>query len=269
MTDFLQSMAIASRVRAEAITRSFSDDDLDMPAFPLCLRGFDLIAEIKNQSPAEGNLVNRGVRRSDRARMYVDGGAAAISVLTEPERFDGDLSHLAEVVNEVSADEIPVMRKDFLVHTKQVLEAKAAGASGVLLIAGILDIEQAKALLDCAFEHDLFVLLESFDEQDLELTAQLLAQNDYQEKATRNKLLVGVNTRDLRSLQVDPLRLKQLGHLLPLEATAVAESGLQTAGDVADAVGWGYRMALVGTALMRAADPAALIPDMLAAGRSA
>ncbi|MED5462371.1 MAG: indole-3-glycerol-phosphate synthase TrpC, partial [Pseudomonadota bacterium] len=79
-------MAIASRARAETITRSFSDDDLDMPAFPLCLRGFDLIAEIKNQSPAEGNLVNRGVRRSDRARMYVDGGAAAISVLTEPER---------------------------------------------------------------------------------------------------------------------------------------------------------------------------------------
>ena len=150
MTNYLQSMASASRMRAEAITRSFSDDDLDMPACPLCLRGFDLIAEIKNQSPAEGNLVNRGVRRSDRARMYVDGGAAAISVLTEPERFDGDLSHLAEVVNEVSADEIPVMRKDFLVHTKQVLEAKAAGASGVLLIAGILDIEQAKALLGCA-----------------------------------------------------------------------------------------------------------------------
>ena len=190
MTDFLKTMAIASHERAKAITRTFGDADLDRPAFPLQLNGFDLIAEIKNRSPAEGELATAAESRTDRARTYVDGGAVAISVLTEPERFDGELSHLEEVVDAVSGDEVPVMRKDFIVHVDQVLEAKAAGASGVLLIAGMLDVEQTKSLLDCAFEHDLFVLLESFDELDLELTAHLLGRADYREQMGRNKFLV-------------------------------------------------------------------------------
>ncbi len=267
--NFLKTMARASHERAAAITRSFSADDLDRPAFPLRLNGFDLIAEIKNRSPAEGDLFSAKPGRSERARQYVSGGAAAISVLTEPARFDGDLMHLEEVVDAVSADEIPVMRKDFIVHTDQVLEAKAAGASGILLIAGMLDVEQTQSLLDCAFEHDLFVLLESFDEVDLELTAHLLQRADYAAQAERDKFLVGVNTRDLRSLRVDPQRLRKFGPLLPQAATAVAESGLHTPDDAARTVGWGYRMALVGTALMRAENPAMLISDMIAAGRAA
>jgi indole-3-glycerol phosphate synthase len=266
--DFLKKMARSSHERAAAISRTFSDDDLDRPAFPLRLNGFDLIAEIKNRSPAEGELATEGHSRTDRAQQYVYGGAAAISVLTEPTRFDGDLSHLEEVVGEVSAAEIPVMRKDFIVHTDQVLEAKAAGASGILLIAGMLDVEQTKSLLDCAFEHDLFVLLESFDELDLELTAHLLQRADYAAQTENDKFLVGVNTRDLRSLQVDPHRLKKFGPLLPRETVAVAESGLHTPDDAVRAVGWGYRMALVGTALMRAEDPATLIAGMLSAGRA-
>lgn len=269
MSDFLKSMSIASHERAAAITRSFSDDELDRPAFALEPGGFGVIAEIKDRSPAEGKLATAGQSRTERARQYVAGGATAISVLTEPSRFDGDLSHLEAVVAEVSANEIPVMRKDFIVHTKQVLEAKAAGASGILLIAGMLDVAQTKALLDCAFEHGLFVLLESFDEIDLELTAHLLARADYREHMLKNRFLVGVNTRDLRTLEVDPDRLKKFGPLLPQGATAVAESGLHTADDAASVAGWGYRMALVGTALMRADDPAALIAAMLEAGRAA
>jgi len=268
MSDFLKQMAQASRDRVSAADVSFTDDELDRPSYPLKLNGFDLIAEIKNRSPAEGELATGNTSRADRARQYVAGGAAAISVLTEPERFDGALSHLEEVVNTVAGEQVPVMRKDFLVHTSQVLEAKAAGASGVLLIAGILDLEPLMSMLDCAFEHNLFVLLESFDEPDLELTANLLQRIDYRERAAQNRLLVGVNTRSLRTLHVDPDRLRKFAPLLPAGATAVAESGLHTPDDAGEVVGWGYRMALVGTALMRADDPAGLIGGMLAAGRA-
>jgi indole-3-glycerol phosphate synthase len=131
------------------------------------------------------------------------------------------------------------------------------------------DVDDLKKMLDCAFEHGLFVLLESFDDADLELTAQLLEQPQYLDQAERNKLLAGVNTRNLRSLAVDPDRLQRLSPSLPPSSVCVAESGLHTAGDAAAVARWGYRMALVGTALMRADDPARLIADMLSAGRNA
>ncbi len=266
MSDFLEQMAQSSRDRVSATRVSFTDDDLDRPVRPLQLAGFDLIAEIKNRSPAEGELATSDENRVDRARRYVAGGAAAISVLTEPERFDGDLLYLEEVVNAV---DVPVMRKDFLVDPIQVLEAKAAGASGVLLIAAMLDRQSLTAMLDCAFEHGLFVLLESFDQADLALTLELLERSTYRERAKKAQFLVGVNTRNLRTLQADPDRLKDLGPSLPENAIAVAESGLHTSDDAGAAVGWGYRMALVGTALMRADDPTGLIAGMLAAGRAA
>jgi len=266
MSDFLQQMAETSARRAAA-ARTFRAADFDRPVHPLKLASFDLIAEIKNRSPAEGQLATAEGDRRQRARTYVDGGAAAISVLTEPERFDGDLSHLAEVVE--VAGTVPVMRKDFLVDPVQIEEARAAGASGVLLIAAMLDDRALAGMLDCAFEHELFVLLESFDETDLERSAGLLEHAKYREQAKRQKLLVGVNTRDLRTLAVDPTRLERFGPLLPAGVTCVAESGQHTAADTANAARWGYRMALVGTALMRAEDPAALIAAMLDGGRGA
>ena len=266
MSDFLEQMAKSSRDRVSAIQVSFTDDELDRPVRPLQLAGFDMIAEIKNRSPAEGELAASDENRVDRACRYVAGGAAAISVLTEPECFDGELLHLEEVANAV---DVPVMRKDFLVDPIQVLEAKAAGASGVLLIAAMLDRQSLTAMLDCAFEHGLFVLLESFDQANLALTSELLEQSTYRERAEKAQLFVGVNTRNLRTLQVDPDRLEDLGPLLPESAIAVAESGLHTSDDARAVVGWGYRMALVGTALMRADDPTGLIASMLAAGRAA
>jgi indole-3-glycerol phosphate synthase len=266
MSDFLRQMAESSRQRAAAAKQRFSLDELDKPAYPLQLAGFDIIAEIKNRSPAEGELAEGAGNRVDRARAYVDGGAAAISVLTEPNRFDGDLSHLAEIVNAVG--EVPVMRKDFLVDSVQILEAKAAGASGVLLIAAMLKDELLREMLDCALAHDMFVLLESFDEVDLERSVHLLERVSYREQAQQNRILVGVNTRNLRSLAVDPTRLKRFGPLLPSGVTCVAESGQHTGEDAASAASQGYRMSLVGTALMRAEDPAALIGQMLEGGRS-
>ena len=266
MSDFLRQMAESSARRAGAVVRGFSEDDFDKPVYPLALEAFDLIAEIKNRSPAEGKLALAGGDRRNRAKAYVAGGAAAISVLTEPGRFDGDLAHLDEVV--AAAGSVPVMRKDFLVDPVQVQEARAAGASGVLLIAAMLDDRLLPAMLDCAFDHDLFVLLESFDEVDLERSVHLLQRVKYRQQAEREKFLVGVNTRNLRTLAVDPLRLRRFGPLLPPEVVCVAESGQQTAADAAEAAGLGYRMSLVGTALMRAPDPAALIADMLEGGRA-
>jgi indole-3-glycerol phosphate synthase len=198
----------------------------------------------------------------------MDGGAAAISVLTEPERFNGALAHLEAVVDAVAGSNTPVMRKDFLVDTVQILEAKAAGASGVLLIAAMLDDASLVNMLDCAFDHDLFVLLESFDEPDLERSVHLLQRVKYREQAAREKFLLGINSRSLRTLAVDPIRLPRFGPLLPPGVVCVAESGQQTAHDAAKAAQWGYAMVLVGTALMQADDPSRLIGEMCAGGRA-
>ena len=267
MSNFLKEMAEDSAARAAANNVSFTPHALDQPAFPLQLTGFDVIAEIKDRSPAEGHLASESHSRVDRATNYVSGGAAAISILTEPKRFDGHLSHLEEVVDAVSTQQIPVMRKDFLVDIVQLLEAKAAGASGVLLIAAILSDRQMANMLDCAFDNDLFVLLEAFDEIDLERAAHVSQRSRVREQSAKQKFLVGINTRDLRSLSVDKLRLKRFGPLLPEGVTGVAESGLLVARDASRVADWGYQMALVGTALMRADDPAGLIGEMLVAGR--
>lgn len=268
MGSFLKQMAKTSAARADAANTSYTDAQLDRPVHALRLAGFDVIAEIKDRSPAEGRLAADAGARSLRAKTYVEGGAAAISVLTEPDRFDGSLDHLREVVDAVAGSGIPVMRKDFLVDPVQVVEARAAGASGVLLIAAMLDDGMLGEMLDCAFDHGLFVVLESFDEADLDRSASLLRQARYREQAAREKLLFGVNTRDLRTLAVDPGRLERFGPKLPRDVTCVAESGQHSAGDAARVAALGYRMALVGTALMRAEDPAALIADMLEAGRA-
>jgi len=267
VSNFLQEMAAASAARAAATNVSFTSHALDRPAFPLRLDRFDLIAEVKNRSPAEGQLATAAESRVERAARYVDGGAAAISVLTEPERFDGQLAHLEEIVEAVSPREVPVMRKDFLVDTGQVLEAKAAGASGVLLIAAILDNRQMSSMLDCAFGHDLFVLLEAFSEDDLSRIKLVAQRFKVREQAAQHRFLLGINTRDLRTLEVDQFRLKRYAPLLPEGVTCVAESGLVAARDAERVAEWGYRMALVGTALMRADDPAELIGGMLRAGR--
>ncbi len=273
MSDFLKGMARSSAERAAA-ARTFTDADFDKPVVPLSLGSFDVIAEIKNRSPAEGPLLKgdsdritgwdsdriseRISERTSRAKAYAAGGAAAISVLTEPSRFDGELAHLEDVV--AAVPDTPVMRKDFLVEPVQVQEARAAGASGVLLITTMLDDGTLRAMLDCAFEHGMFVLLESFDEDDLERSARYLDCD--------GRLLIGINTRNLRTLEVDTERLQRLAALLP-DGPCVAESGLKVARDAARVAGWGYSMALVGSTLMRSDDPTALIVAMREAGAAA
>ena len=125
MSDFLQTMAAASAERAALVPTKFSSADFDKPLLPLARQGFGVIAEIKERSPAEGDLRTTGNDRLTQTQHYVAGGAAAISVLTEPSRFDGALLHLEAVV--AAAPQTPVMRKDFLVDPVQVSEARKAG----------------------------------------------------------------------------------------------------------------------------------------------
>ena len=269
MTDFLQQMAVLSEQRAADAKQTFRAADLDRPVSPITLQGFDIIAEIKDRSPSEGRLAAPNRSRLQQAEDYIAGGAAAISVLTEPTRFSGDLGHLEEVSTLATESGIPTMRKDFLVDAVQVLEARAAGASGVLLIAAMLSDSTLQAMLDCASEHAMFVLLESFDAADLKRSSRLLESNQNLRQAEQGKLFVGINTRNLRTLAVDPGRLGELASMLPKQVVSVAESGLQNAAHAKNAASMGYGMALVGTALMRSRKPQQLLGEMLTAGRGA
>ncbi len=263
MSDFLQIMAAASAERAQAADPALRSGVFDKPVLPLRLGNFDVIAEIKDRSPAEGEFATQESNRTERAQQYAQGGAAAISVLTEPSSFSGSLEHLEEVAAAVPGT--PVMRKDFLVAPIQILEARQAGASGVLLIVTMLDDDKLRKMLDCAWEHGMFVLLESFDSNDLARSNRLLDNEVERKKADDGQLLLGVNTRNLRTLEVDSGRLEKLALELPL-ASCVAESGLHTAEDAARVARLGYTLALVGTALMRSDDPADLVRQMRVAG---
>lgn len=263
MSDFLKTMAERSAERAGAANPALLSATFDKPLVPLQLGSFDVIAEIKDRSPAEGELASHAGDRAERAQQYARGGAVAISVLTEPSRFSGCLEHLEEVVAAVPGT--PVMRKDFLVAPVQILEAREAGASGILLIVTMLDDGKLREMLDCAWEHGMFVLLESFDSNDLARVNRLLENEVDRSKADDGQLLIGINTRNLRTLEVDSSRLEKLASELPA-ACCVAESGLYTAQDAARVSGLGYRLALVGTALMRSDDPAVLVTQMCTAG---
>ncbi len=216
----------------------------------LHLEGFDLIAEVKRKAPSVGAL-DLSVDPATQAAAYARAGAAAISVLTEPERFGGSLEDLTEVVRAV---DVPVMRKDFLVDPVQILEAAAYGAGGVLLIIRMLDEARLEEMIHAAREYDLFVLLEAFDEADL---ARAPAETE----------LLGLNCRDLGTLQVDPSRFPLLASAFPEGCVPVAESGLDDEEDAAAVAALGYEVALVGSALMRAEDPEAQAAAMIAAGR--
>jgi indole-3-glycerol phosphate synthase len=227
---------------------------------------FDIIAELKLRSPSMGHLAASGFDFETQLAAYAAGGAAAVSVLTEPEEFHGSLEHLEHAAALLRPHGIPVMRKDFLTEPYQVLEARAAGAGGVLVIAAMLNDAEMGALVDCARECGLFVLLEAFDEGDLERIGELAAIKRPRDEAP---LLVGVNCRNLRTLAVEFARFAALASHLPAGLTAVAESGIETDEQLRDVAGWGYSMALVGSALMQAGSPAEQLAKFIAAGRGA
>ena len=269
MSDFLASMAAASHQRLIAARAVIPEAALreqakaHKPPAPLVRSGFDLIAEIKWRSPSAGRLRSPGDGAleavSTRARSYERAGAAALSVLTEPARFGGALEHLTAAARAVS---IPALRKDFLVDPYQILEARAAGASGVLLITRMLDDLRLSEMLDAAAEWGMFVLLEAFDAVELDRAGQAASSTDAE-------VLVGLNARNLVTLAVDPDRLDRLADRFPPGFARVAESGLLHPDDAGRLASLGYDAALVGSALMTATSPETLVADMIRAGRHA
>jgi indole-3-glycerol phosphate synthase len=268
VADFLADMASASRRRVEQARARISEPDmLDMarsqvPPPPLRRlgSGFDVIAELKLVSPAAGRLREQQEDIAGRVRAYSAGGACAVSVLTEPSRFGGDLEHLRQAAAALLPEAVPAMRKDFLVDPYQVLEARAAGAGGVLVILRMLDDSSVLQLSSAALELGMFVLLEAFDMDELGRAGRLLNA-----LAPVERVLLGLNCRDLRSLQVDPGRFEQAADAFPAGVMRVAESGIDSPAQAAWARGLGYEFALVGTALMRSGTPALLLRDMLQA----
>ena len=271
MSGFLDDMAQSSAQRVLHAKQRESFAALELRAAraargsPLRLSagGFDVIAELKLRSPAAGVLRDRGDDWLGRVAAYARGGAAAVSVLTEPSRFDGSLDHLRQAAAVLTPLGVPAMRKDFLVDPYQVLEARAAGAGGVLIILRMLTPERITELLDAAADHRLFVLLEAFDAADLELARELLAARSREET-----ILIGINSRDLQTLEVVQERFAALAPLLPARWACVAESGVATPFDARSMRRLGYRLALIGTALMTRDDPAVLLEEILSATRT-
>ncbi len=232
------------------------------PALSLHPDGFDIIAEVKLRSPSAGSLAAASLDPVEQARAYARGGALAVSVLTEPLEFNGSLALMAQLAAVLAPFNVPVMRKDFLVDPYQVWEARAGGAGGVLVILAMLDNRAVVDMVEAAAEAGLFVLLEAFDAQEISRAGDLLS------RLADTDVLLGLNCRDLRSLEVDRQRFAELREGFPLGWPSVAESGLASIEDAAWVAGLGYDLALVGAALMQHADPATLLKDMLTAGRA-
>jgi indole-3-glycerol phosphate synthase len=269
--DFLATMAESSRARSAAAQTKIPESELrariaDLPPTPsLKLGSFDLIAEVKLRSPAVGLLKSSADEDvGARVATYANAGAAAVSILTEPSRFDGSLDDLAAGSRALAPLHVPAMRKDFLVDAYQVLEGRMAGAGGVLAIIRMLPRPELERLIDAALALDMFVLLEAFDAPDIEIAHALVEAR----RGQRALLMVGVNSRDLATLKVVPGRLDALASSLPADVKRVAESGVATADDAARMAACGYDLALVGSALMSANDPASLAGAMLAEARA-
>jgi len=233
-----------ARLREEAAAgssvRSFPDAILDAPPPAM-------IAEVKRASPSAGPI-DEEVDPVPRATAYQDGGAAAISVLTERRHFQGSLDDLTRVRGAVG---IPVLRKDFLVDPSQLLEARAAGADSVLLITSCLDEPLLADLLWASRELGMEPLVETHSEQDLDRALGTDAR------------VIGVNARDLETLAVDVEGgLARLARV-PRDRVRVFESGIRSRSDVAAAARVGASAVLVGEALMRADDPADAIRELL------
>lgn len=260
------SLARLEQARAKESERALWSRVTDLPPAPklkLSPEGFDIIAECKLHSPSAGDLSAHTSGVESRVQAYGHGGACAVSVLTEPTRFGGTLAHLTQAAAVLAPLKVPVMRKDFLVDPYQVMEGRAAGAGGVLVIVRMLDRSRITALLDCAAMLKMFVLIEAFDAADLAVAREVLATR----KVHDEQVLVGLNCRDLDVLTVDLSRLRALADHLPPGYTHVAESGVTSLDDVKTVVDIGYHVALVGTTLMHSSDPRQLLGEMLATGR--
>jgi indole-3-glycerol phosphate synthase len=206
-----------------------------------------LIAEVKRASPSAGPIA-ADADPAEQATAYADGGAAAISVLTEQRHFGGALTDLEAVRLSVR---LPVLRKDFLVHPAQAIEARAHGADAVLLIAACLTDEELAAMLSLCGDLGMAALVETHADEELDRAIASGAE------------VIGVNARDLETLEVDTGSALERLARVPGDRVAVMESGIHDRTGVEAAVEAGASAILVGEALMRAADPRAAVRELI------
>jgi tryptophan synthase beta subunit len=250
LADLAPTLAVYGR---SELARLASRAPLPRPfAERLARPGLHLIAELKRRSPSAGAIAAAGDDPLARARAYARGGASAISVLCEPHWFGGSVEDLAAVR---SAVDLPVLAKEFVVDRRQLPLLRAAGADAVLLLAVLHPTRRLRALVDEALDLGLEPLAEAHDGAELDRCL-----------ATRARV-IGINNRDLRTLDVDPERAVRLRDVIPGDRLAVAESGVREPATVATWRAVGFDAVLVGEALMRPPDPTAAAAAFVAAGR--
>jgi indole-3-glycerol phosphate synthase len=208
--------------------------------------GLQVIAEIKRRSPSAGDIAV-GLDPAAQASLYAEGGAAAISVLTESEFFGGSIGDLQAVRHAV---DLPILRKDFVVHRSQIWEARAAGADAVLLIVAALDDTEIRAMLDVAGEAGIAALVEAHTAGEALRAVDVGAQ------------IVGINNRDLRTFVTDLGVAESMIDSLGPVRVKVAESGVSSPHGAARMARVGYDAILVGEAAVRAPDPSAFISGL-------
>jgi indole-3-glycerol phosphate synthase len=211
--------------------------------------GLAVVAEIKRRSPSAG-LIATDMDPVEQARAYERGGADAISVLTEPHFFDGSLDDLTAVREAVS---VPVLRKDFTRNGAQIWEARAAGADAVLLIVAALDDRRLAELVGVAAEVGVDAIVEAHSLDEVQRAAAVGAS------------IIGVNNRDLTTFVTDLAVAESVARFLPTSVLAIAESGVSDAEGARRMRLAGYDAILVGEALVRHADPAALVAQLKSA----
>ncbi len=213
----------------------------------LSRKGVNVIAEIKSASPSAGSIVPDPDVETI-ARDYARGGAAAISVVTEPEFFRGSHGWLARARG---ASGLPVVMKDFIVEPSQIMRGIAAGADAILLLASLLDARQLADFIGLLEVYGCDALVEVHDEEELERAVSAAAP------------IIGVNNRDLKSFHVDLATSERLGAMMPADAIRVAESGIRVRADVERLRAAGFHAFLVGESLLRQSDRAAAVEALI------
>jgi len=206
-----------------------------------------VIAELKRASPSKG-LIRANFQPAELARALAQGGAAALSVLTDEEFFQGSLDYLREAS---AATSLPCLRKDFIVDEFQIVEARANAADAVLLIVAALEQKELVSLAQSARAHQLDVLCEAHDEKELQRALDAGCN------------LIGINSRDLRTFRVNLETLYQLAARIPKDCLAVAESGIQCGEDLARLRSAGYQAFLIGEFLMKERHPGEALAQLL------
>ena len=255
----LGRLSAAAGVRANDLEKRSADlrdrakDAPAGPSFAAALRRTDVavVAEVKRRSPSKG-VINAGLDAAEQASAYARGGAAALSILTEPTEFGGSVQDLMDAR---AATNLPTLKKDFHVHPVQALEARAAGASAMLLIARALPPDDLTAIADRASELGVEVLVEVRSEEELERAL------------TIRHAIIGVNSRDLETLVIDATVTARLIPLIPADRLAIAESGVSARSDVERAAGVGADGVLVGSSVSGSSDPAAAVAALTGVAR--